>query len=93
MMDPAVVDAEDFRQYIITYALRQGATPMNYPIERSSNIFGVEGEMSIEEPSGGCAIATVTIHFNIHDWTNTPPEERLVQRCLLTIGLIHIRCN
>lgn len=74
MMDPAVVDAEDFRQNIITYALLPGATPINYPIKRSSNIIGVEGEMSIEDPSVGCAIATVAIRFEINGWTDTPPE-------------------
>ena len=73
-MDPAVVAAEEFRQNIITHALRDIEALVNYPIARSSNIIGVEGKMSIEDPSVGCAMATVTIRFDINGWTDTPPE-------------------
>lgn len=72
-MDPAVI-AEDFRRYIVTHALRQGAVPLY--CSRVPYIFGVKGEMLIDEPAVGCTIANVTIHFNIHAWTNTPPEVR-----------------
>ena len=70
-MSFAATYAESFRQSIITHAF--GGTGQILS-SRRPDIFGLKGEMLIEIPSLGCAVANVKIAFKRDDWDVNAPE-------------------
>ena len=70
-MSFASIYAESFRQSIITHAF--GGTGQILS-SRGPDILGLQGEMLIEIPSLGCAVANVRIAFKLDSWDVSVPE-------------------
>lgn len=63
--------AESFRQFIITHAFGGRGQILS---SRRPDILGLKGEMLIENPSLGSAVANVRIAFKRDDWDVNAPE-------------------
>lgn len=69
-MNFASTYAENFRQSIITHAFGGTGQILSSP---SPDILGLKGEMLIEIPSLGCAVANVKMAFNTDSWDVNVP--------------------